>query len=153
MRTIRFITKPEVEKLGLGHLLGTAMLRAYMHGYFIDNRLYNRAKAIAQPFAYETYRADRIEKKLAEERKSRISVVRKLPKVCGCIWAVTFSAVLLSDAQQRPACSWCHVFIAVYMWADGFLCNEALISVDLHCSHEQLRCRKSVISRACNWSR
>jgi hypothetical protein len=33
------------------------------------------------PFAYETYRQQRIQKKLEEERSSRISVVRKLPKV------------------------------------------------------------------------
>lgn len=35
------------EKLGLTHLVGTPLLRAYMHGFFIDNRLYGKAKAIA----------------------------------------------------------------------------------------------------------
>ncbi len=34
----RFVTKADLEKLGLGHLLGTQLLRAYMHGYFIDAR-------------------------------------------------------------------------------------------------------------------
>jgi hypothetical protein len=77
----RFVTSSELEKLGLGHLVGTSLLRAYMHGYFIDNRLYGRAKALADPFAYDTYRQQRVEKKLAEERKSRISIRRKLPKV------------------------------------------------------------------------
>ncbi len=167
-------------KLGLSHLVGTNLLRAYMHGFFVDNRLYNKAKvgehasarspraassaamrpwclgamvpwcrtaaclaqpwachycapldrrhhapctpplappppprtayprtyfwalwqppthplalpaarslpmqAIAEPFAYEAYRAKRIEQKLEEERKSRISLVKKLPKVGG----------------------------------------------------------------------
>ncbi len=38
------------EKLGLTHLVGTPLLRAYMHGFFIDNRLYGKAKAIAGGF-------------------------------------------------------------------------------------------------------
>lgn len=39
-----FVTKPDLVRLGLDHLLGTPMLRAYMHGFFVDNRLYNKAK-------------------------------------------------------------------------------------------------------------
>jgi len=57
------------------------MLRAYMHGFFVDNRLYEKAKILTDPFAYETYRQERIQKKLEEERQSRISLARKLPKV------------------------------------------------------------------------
>ena len=59
------------------------MLRAYMHGFFVDNRLYDKAKVLTDPFAYETYRAQRVQKKIDDERKSRISLVRKLPKVWG----------------------------------------------------------------------
>jgi ribosome biogenesis protein ENP2 len=40
-----------------------------------------RAKNIADPFAYSTYRAKRIEEKMEAERKSRITVRAKLPKV------------------------------------------------------------------------
>lgn len=29
----KFVTKQELESLGLDHLLGTNLLRAYMHGY------------------------------------------------------------------------------------------------------------------------
>jgi hypothetical protein len=65
----------------LEHLLGTALLRAYMHGFFIDARLYSKAAAAAAPDAYEAYRAARVASKLEEERQGRISVVRKLPKV------------------------------------------------------------------------
>lgn len=36
----KFITKSELESLGLEHLLGTNLLRAYMHGYeFYFNRI------------------------------------------------------------------------------------------------------------------
>ena len=75
------MTETDLQKLGLGHLLGTALLRAYMHGYFIDSRLYAKAVALAKPFAYEEYRQQRIAAKVEEERQSRIAVVRKLPKV------------------------------------------------------------------------
>lgn len=77
----RFITRADLNKLGLSHLLGTPLIRAYMHGYFVDNRLYQKAKSIADPFAYEAYRQKRIEEKLEEERRSRISIIKKLPKV------------------------------------------------------------------------
>ncbi len=40
----RFVTKAELDKLALGHLVGTPLLRAYMHGFFLDNRLYRKAK-------------------------------------------------------------------------------------------------------------
>jgi len=38
----KFITKEELEKLGLSKMLGTQYLRAYMHGYFINMKLYNK---------------------------------------------------------------------------------------------------------------
>jgi len=77
----RFVTREELERLGMTNLIGTKMLRAYMHGFFVDNRLYGKAKAIAEPFSYEDYRARKVEEKLAEERATRITVKKKLPKV------------------------------------------------------------------------
>lgn len=38
----KFITHKEIEELGLAHLVGTNLLRAYMHGYFMDIRLYRK---------------------------------------------------------------------------------------------------------------
>jgi ribosome biogenesis protein ENP2 len=40
----KFITNDELDDLGLEHLVGTKLLRAYMHGYFMDARLYRKAK-------------------------------------------------------------------------------------------------------------
>lgn len=34
----RFVTKEDLDRLGLTRLVGTPALRAYMHGFFIDNR-------------------------------------------------------------------------------------------------------------------
>ena len=36
----RFVTKADLSRLGLEHLLGSPLLRAYMHGFFVDARLY-----------------------------------------------------------------------------------------------------------------
>lgn len=40
-----------------------------------------QAKNITQPFAYDKYREDKIQEKLEQQRKTRITVERKLPKV------------------------------------------------------------------------
>ena len=66
--------------MGLGHLVGTPLLRAFMHGFFLHNRLWHKALALARPFEYEDYRAQRVSAKLEAERQSRITVVKKLPK-------------------------------------------------------------------------
>jgi hypothetical protein len=36
------------------------MLRAYMHGFFVDNRLWAKAKSLADPLAYDSYRAAQV---------------------------------------------------------------------------------------------
>ncbi|XP_059049775.1 nucleolar protein 10 isoform X2 [Achroia grisella] len=77
----KFVTKQELESLGLDHLLGTNLLRAYMHGYFVDVRLYKRAKSIADPFAFEDYKKRKIREKIEQERPSRIKIEDNLPKV------------------------------------------------------------------------
>lgn len=38
----KFLTKEDLVKLNLTNLIGTNLLRAYMHGYFIDYRLYKK---------------------------------------------------------------------------------------------------------------
>lgn len=72
----RFVTRAELTRLELDHLLGTALVRAYMHGFFIDNRLYHKARARIAPDTYEEYRAKKIAEKMEAERQSRISMVR-----------------------------------------------------------------------------
>lgn len=77
----KFITKQELESLGLDHLLGTNLLRAYMHGYFVDVRLYKRAKSIAEPFAFEQYKKRKIREKIEQDRTARVRIDDNLPKV------------------------------------------------------------------------
>lgn len=51
-----------------------------MNRYFLDIRLYKKAKAVAEPFAFDEYRKRKIREKIEEERANRV-VVNKLPKV------------------------------------------------------------------------
>uniref|UniRef100_A0A8C5QDS9 Nucleolar protein 10 n=1 Tax=Leptobrachium leishanense TaxID=445787 RepID=A0A8C5QDS9_9ANUR len=76
----KFVTKKELEDLGLAHLIGSSLLRAYMHGFFIDIRLYHKVKAMVNPFAYEEYKREKIRQKIEETRAQRVQI-KKLPKV------------------------------------------------------------------------
>ncbi|XP_055327272.1 nucleolar protein 10-like [Paramacrobiotus metropolitanus] len=78
----KFLTTDELESLGLSDLIGTNLLRAYMHGFFVDVRLYKKAKSIVEPFNYEEYRKEKIHQKISsEQNESRVVKKDKLPKV------------------------------------------------------------------------
>ncbi|KAI9616402.1 hypothetical protein H4Q26_010794 [Puccinia striiformis f. sp. tritici PST-130] len=68
----KFVSDSELASLSLDHLVGTPALRPYMHGYFIDLRLYAKAKAIANPFAYVEHRDKMIKERMQKEQESRI---------------------------------------------------------------------------------
>ncbi|KAK6056352.1 WD domain, G-beta repeat protein [Cooperia oncophora] len=70
----KFVTKEELDQLSLSHLIGTNVLRAYMHGYFLDRRLYDKAQLITQPFAYEKYKNRKVQDIMHQERENRVIV-------------------------------------------------------------------------------
>lgn len=51
----KFVTKNELEDLGLAHLIGSNLLRAYMHGYFLDIRLYNKVRCCPCLLLYQHF--------------------------------------------------------------------------------------------------
>jgi ribosome biogenesis protein ENP2 len=57
------------------------MLRAYMHGFFIEMSLYSKLRAVSKPFEYEEHRKARIRDKVEERRQSRITAKKRLPSV------------------------------------------------------------------------
>ncbi|RKO94921.1 WD40 repeat-like protein, partial [Caulochytrium protostelioides] len=78
----KFVTRSELVQLGLAHLVGTDVVKAYMHGYFIHLHLYRKAKAIAQPFEYDAYKREMAEKAVEEKYQGRINMSAKdLPQV------------------------------------------------------------------------
>ena len=75
----KFLTPEQLSALNLSHLIGTtSLLRPYMHGYFVAQRLYEEAKIIADPFIWEEQRAKRVREKIDRERDSRIRGNKKV---------------------------------------------------------------------------
>lgn len=58
----KFVTAKELEDLDLdvSVLKRMNMLRAYMHGYFIDARLYVKSKAVKQQFDFEKFKEKKV---------------------------------------------------------------------------------------------
>lgn len=74
----KFLTVPQLRSLNLDHLIGrTNLLRPYMHGYFVAQRLYEEARLITNPYIWEEERAKRIKDKIDKERESRIRGKKK----------------------------------------------------------------------------
>ena len=69
----KFLTRSDIERLGIQNLIGTPLLRGQMHGFFINIGLYNRIKDVANPFQYEEYRKKKLKEQLAEKSASRIA--------------------------------------------------------------------------------
>lgn len=75
----KFLTMQQLQSLNLAHLVGTtSLLRPYMHGYFVAQRLYEEAKLIANPFVWEEEQNKRVKDKINTERESRIRGNKKV---------------------------------------------------------------------------
>ncbi|KAF8970211.1 NUC153 and WD40 repeat-containing nucleolar rRNA processing-related protein [Flammula alnicola] len=68
----KFVERSELKTLGLDHLVGTPALKPYMHGYFLSLKLYDTARIIANPFAYDEHREKMIREKMEKEAETRI---------------------------------------------------------------------------------
>lgn len=69
----KFVTREELERLGVTRLIGTPYLRAQAHGYFMDFRLYRKIRDIARPDEYREYLKQRVREQMDKKRGSRIS--------------------------------------------------------------------------------
>ncbi|KAL9055795.1 MAG: hypothetical protein Q9162_003329 [Coniocarpon cinnabarinum] len=75
----KFLTQPQMDALGLSHLIGTTgMVRPYMHGFFVQQRLYEEARLVAQPEVWAEEREKKIRERIEKERESRIRGSKKL---------------------------------------------------------------------------
>ena len=64
--------------------MGTTALKPYMHGYFVSLRLYDAARVITNPFAYEEHREKLVKDKVNKLSESRIRARKDttgLPKI------------------------------------------------------------------------
>ncbi|KIO22457.1 hypothetical protein M407DRAFT_79185, partial [Tulasnella calospora MUT 4182] len=81
----KFVERSELTRLGLDHLVGTKACKPYMHGFFISLRLYDAARLISNPFAYEEHREQLVKEKVEKLVESRIRTskngIANLPQV------------------------------------------------------------------------
>lgn len=92
----RFITREDVKKLGLNHLIGSKVMRAYMHGYFINSELYDKVSLIANPNSYRDEREREVRRRIEKERESRIRTSGAVKKP-----AVKINKVLVDKLSQK----------------------------------------------------
>lgn len=45
-----------------------------MHGYFIDMRLYRKAKSIVEPYSLNSLKQQKVKEKIDQERNSRVQI-------------------------------------------------------------------------------
>ena len=75
----KFLTLQQLRALNLDHLVGTtSLLRPYMHGYFVAQRLYEEARLISNPTLWQEQRAQSIKQRIEKERESRIRGNKKV---------------------------------------------------------------------------
>ena len=72
----KFLTANDLQELNATHLIGSPMLKAYMHGYFIEMRAYQKLLSVADPFAFERFRKEQINQKLNSLREKRIQITK-----------------------------------------------------------------------------
>lgn len=68
----KFVDREELDRLDMVHLIGSDVLRPYMHGFFISLPLYERARLMANPAAYSDAREKALKEKLEKKAESRI---------------------------------------------------------------------------------
>lgn len=74
----KFLDLKQLRELSLDHLVGTTtLLRPYMHGYFVAQKLYEQARLLTNPDLAEQQRQKSIQEKINKERESRIRGPKK----------------------------------------------------------------------------
>jgi len=69
----QFVSRETLEQLSADDLIGTKFLKPYMHGYFMEVKMFQKLKRASEPFAYEEYRKKKISEKVESRRKMRVT--------------------------------------------------------------------------------
>ena len=74
----KFVDMKQLAELSLDHLVeSTNLLRPYMHGYFVPQKLYEQARLLTNPDILNEQRQKSIQEKIDRERESRIRGSKK----------------------------------------------------------------------------
>ncbi|KAJ7207078.1 NUC153 and WD40 repeat-containing nucleolar rRNA processing-related protein [Mycena pura] len=95
----KFVVRDELKTLGLDHLVGTPALKPYMHGYFLSLKLYDAARIIANPFAYDEYREEVVRERMEKMAETRIR--KQKDGVAGVKVNKALAEKILRDAERE----------------------------------------------------
>lgn len=96
----KFLDMKQLRDLSLDHLIGTTkLLRPYMHGYFVAQKLYEQARLLTNPEVAEEQRQKSIQEKINKERESRIRGSKKVSVKVNRKYAETLAA--REEANER----------------------------------------------------
>ncbi|KAK6587634.1 hypothetical protein RS030_81446 [Cryptosporidium xiaoi] len=70
----QFITSEQLKEWGVEHLIGTSLLKAYLHGYLMNSKMFSDLKDLLNPFDYDKYKKEIARKKMEEKSPMRIPV-------------------------------------------------------------------------------
>ena len=69
-----FLTREQIAALGAENLIGTPVVKAYMHGFWMDRRVHAKLRDVAEPFLYEKYKQDKLKTEVEKTRPMRMPV-------------------------------------------------------------------------------
>lgn len=96
----KFLDMKQLRELSLDHLIGTTnLLRPYMHGYFVAQKLYEQARLLTNPDLAQQQRQKSIQEKIDKERESRIRGSKKVAVKVNRRYAEKLAAQ--EEANQR----------------------------------------------------
>ncbi|UKK02544.2 hypothetical protein MACK_002637 [Theileria orientalis] len=76
-----FVTKEQLEELSASELIGTNMVKDYMHGFFIISKLHKKLKALSSDLSYEEYKKKKTQERIEAKRQMRVPIRQKPVKV------------------------------------------------------------------------
>ena len=76
-----FVSRDQLEQLGGESLIGSSLVKAYMHGFWMDQRLYKKLSASSSPFLLEEYKSKKIADAVDTERGMRVPLKKKVTRV------------------------------------------------------------------------
>jgi ribosome biogenesis protein ENP2 len=80
-----FLTREQLAALGAEKLIGSSVVKAYMHGYWMDRKVHAKLRDVSEPFLYEKYRQQKVSEELEKNRPMRMPVRVKSEKSKGAI--------------------------------------------------------------------
>uniref|UniRef100_A0A2P2I8Z2 Nucleolar protein 10-like n=1 Tax=Hirondellea gigas TaxID=1518452 RepID=A0A2P2I8Z2_9CRUS len=72
-----FVTMDDLVELGLTDLIGSGMLRAVMHGYYISTTMYNKAKQLSGPVKPQKVVEQKLKETIAQQNTMKLRESKK----------------------------------------------------------------------------